>query len=74
MLSSNSGNAETALSQVLGHNGACSGTFLGQMLRHNGARVQRNSKRRINLRQCKAFRRYGMFLLENHGSDFTTME
>ena len=59
MLSSNSGNAETALSQVLGH---------------NGARVQRNSKRRINLRQCKAFRRYGMFLLENHGSDFTTME
>lgn len=74
MLGSNRRCTETALSQVLGHNGANGHTLLGKMLGHNGARIQRNRNAGTHLRQCSHLSLNGMFLCKNHGSDFTTME
>lgn len=74
MLGSNSGSAETALSQMLGHNSAYGHTLLGKVLGHNGARIKGNGNASVHLRQSSSLVLSDMLRCENHGSDFTTLE
>lgn len=74
MLGSNSYQAETALSQVLGHDSASRHTLLSKMLRHNSTRAQNHSDISIDLRQRSCTAVCDMFLWKNHGSHFTTIK
>lgn len=74
MLRSNSSQTETALSQVLGHDGASRHTLLSEMLRHNSTRTQNHSDTSIGLRQRSCAAMCGMFLWKNHGCHFTTIK